>query len=380
MTKVTMKLRCIIGACFGLLMVFASVCSGQSLGQGTASDTPFFELVDVHVSGQNGYHTYRIPAIVVSKQGTVLGFCEGRKSSPSDAGDIDLLLRRSFDGGKSWAKTQLVHEEGGTKPITIGNPCPIADRDGTIHLVFCRNNKRAFYTKSTDDGATFHKSVEITGAFHGFDFAWTRLATGPSHGIQMRSGRIIVPVWINDRIGHYYRSAVIYSDDAGKTWAAGGIVKPAIRDCSECMAVELADGSLLLNMRNKSAKCRAVTRSTDGGKTWSDPKLIEDLVDPECQAAIIRFDCNGSGRKSGILFSNAASLSRDQMTVKLSSDGGKTWPVAKLIYPGPAAYSDLAVTGDKTILCFFERGSKRYYEKLTLARFNLKWLMSRETK
>ncbi len=356
------------------LMTSDSVLAGEDAGRDIPGDAALVEQTDVFVSGQDGYHTYRIPALVVSKQGTVLAFCEGRKTSSADHGDIDLLLRRSFDGGKSWQETQLVHEEGGAAKTTIGNPCPIVDRDGTIHLIFSRNNARAFYMKSVDDGATFSVLREITDAFRAFNFEWTRLASGPGHGIQTRSGRIVVPVWLNDRIGHNYRAAVIYSDDAGATWTAGGIVKPTIRDCNECMAVERADGSLLLNMRNKSARCRAVAFSTDGGITWTEPKLIEELVDPVCQASIVRFSSGNSDRKSSILFCNAASRDRDHMTAKLSYDEGDSWPIAKLIHAGPSAYSDLAIAKDKTILCLFEKGLKHPYEKLTIARFSLEWL------
>lgn len=356
------------------LMNSDSVLAGKNAGRAIRSEAAFVEQTDVFVSGQGGYHTYRIPALVVSNQGTVLAFCEGRKTGSADHGDIDLLLRRSFDGGKSWQETQLVHEEGGAAKITIGNPCAIVGRDGTIHLIFSRNNARAFYTRSVDDGATFSVPREITDAFRAFSFEWTRLASGPGHGIQTRAGRIVVPVWLNDRIGHDYRSAVIYSDDAGATWSAGGIVKPTIRDCNECMAVERVDGSIHLNLRNKSAKCRAIAFSTDGGTTWAEPKLIEELVDPVCQASIVRFNSGDSDCKSGILFCNAASPSRDHMTVKLSYDEGDSWPVARLIHAGPSAYSDLAITKDKTILCLFENGTKRPYEKLTVARFNLAWL------
>ncbi len=374
MMKLAMKRGGLVCVHVIFFMTTVSVLAGEDAGRVTRADAAFVEQTDVFVSGQDGYHTYRIPALVVSKQGTVLAFCEGRKTSSADHGDIDLLLRRSFDGGKSWQETQLVHEEGGAAKLTIGNPCAIVDREGAIHLIFSRNNARAFYTKSVDDGATFSVPREITGAFRAFSFEWTRLASGPGHGIQTRSGRIIVPVWLNDRIGQNYRSAVVYSDDAGATWTAGGIVKPTIRDCNECMAVERADGSLLLNMRNKSAKCRAVAISTDGGVTWTEPKLIEELVDPVCQASIVRFGSRNSGRKSTILFCNAASRSRDHMTVKLSYDEGDSWPIAKLIHAGPSAYSDLAIARDKTILCLFEKGSKHPYEKLTVARFNIEWL------
>lgn len=370
------KRRCLVCVLVVFFVTSNSALGGEDAGRDSRGDAPFVEQSDVFVSGQDGYHTYRIPALVVSKQGTVLAFCEGRKTSSADHGDIDLLLRRSFDGGKSWQETQLVHEEGGAAKITIGNPCAIVDRDGTIHLIFSRNNARAFYVKSVDDGATFSVPREITDAFRAFSFEWTRLASGPGHGIQTRAGRIVVPVWLNDRIGKNYRSAVIYSDDAGATWTAGGMVKPTIRDCNECMAVERVDGSIHMNLRNKSAKCRAVASSTDGGITWTEPTLIEELVDPICQASIVRFSSRSGDGKGGILFSNAASRSRDHMTVKLSYDGGDSWPIAKLIHPGPSAYSDVAIAKDKTILCLFERGSKHPYEKLTVARFSPKWLTS----
>ncbi len=334
---------------------------------------PFLEQHAVFVSGEGGYHTYRIPVMSGSKKGTVLAFCEGRKAGSSDAGDIDLLVRRSFDGGKTFQPTQVIHEEGGEAKITIGNPCPVVDTTGTIHLLFARNNRRAFHIKSTDDGATFSSPVEITEAFRGFDeFPWTRLATGPVHGILTRKGRMVVPVWINDKICRNYRSAVIYSDDNGSTWTAGGIVQP-LKDCNECTVVEAADGSLLLNMRTqgKKPRARAVAVSHDGGVTWGQPKHIDELVCPQSQAALLRFSYAEGDQKSRILFSNPDSATREQMrmAVKLSYDEGRTWPVAKLLSTKGANYSDLAVTGDKTILCLYEGGGK-----LTLARFNLAWL------
>ena len=142
------------------------------------------QQVDVFQSGTEGYRTYRIPAVVLSNKGTVLAFCEGRKTSSSDAGDIDLMLRRSTDGGRTWQPMQLVYEEGGTAKITIGNPCPVVERTtGTIWLPFCRNNDRVFITKSTDDGLTWNKPIEITRQVKKPEWRW--YATGPGHGIQL---------------------------------------------------------------------------------------------------------------------------------------------------------------------------------------------------
>jgi sialidase-1 len=330
----------------------------------SAADTDFAQQ-DLFVSGQGGYHTYRIPAIIVSRKGTVLAFCEGRKSSAADHGDIDLLLRRSFDGGKTWRPVQLVHEEGGTEPVTIGNPCPIAGADGTIHLLFCRNNARAFYVRSTDEGAAFSSPVEITAALRGLAFSWNRLGTGPVHGIQTRKGRLVAPLWLNVKIGSGYRSAVAVSDDGGETWKPGGVVPPAVDDCNEGTVVELGDGALWFNLRNRQAKCRAAAISRDGGQSWTEPRLVGDLVDPQCQGSVLNVTARPSS--NCLLFSNAADMKRKRLTLKLSNDNGGHWSVARTLFAGPAAYSDLAVSMGGVVLCLFECGERHPYERIRLA-------------
>lgn len=330
------------------------------------------EQTDVYVGGTGGYHTYRIPAVVVSKQGTVLAFCEGRKTGRGDAGDIDLLLRRSSDGGKTWQRTQLVHEEGGTAKITIGNPCPIVDRKtGTIHLLFSRNNQRAFYTTGRDDGQTWTKPREITQRFKAFDFAWTRLATGPGHGIQLRggphAGRLVAPIWLNERKGGQYRSAVLLSDDGGKTWRAGGIAPPLSPKQNECMVAETDGGTLYLNMRATPVKKRTTTWSHDGGESWTQPKQVSPLVGPVCQASVVRVP-KGNGGDAQFVFANPASRNRERLTLRLSTDGCRTWSDGLVLEKGHAAYSDLCVLPDGRIGCLYERGEKHPYQKLTLAR------------
>ena len=323
--------------------------------------------VPLFVAGEGGYHTYRIPAITVSARGTVLVFCEGRKTSPRDNGDIDLLMRRSVDGGKTWQPTQLVYEEGGNQPITIGNPCPISAADGTVHVLFCRNNRRAFYIKTNDDGRTFSKPREITEALRSFEFPFTRLGTGPGHGIQTTAGRLLAPLWLNDRIGHDYRSGVAYSDDDGMTWHAGGLVPADVKGLNEGMVAALPGGKMLINMRNRQAKCRAVASSDDGGLSWNRPQLVEALIDPQCQGALLRVPDSDPAQ---LLFSNAADLKRLRLTVRLSADSGRTWSTGQLLYAGPSAYSDLAVAPDGTILCLYERGQKSPYEQIILAGMN----------
>ena len=167
-------------------------------------------------------------------------------------------------------------------------------------------------------------------------------------------------------------SHVFYSDDHGASWKLGGSLS---EKTDECTAVEAADGRVYLNARSYHGKNRrAYAWSEDGGETWSDVKLDEALIEPVCQASVIRFTDAKRHGKNRVLFSNPASKQRVRMTVRVSCDECRTWSAGKVIHAGPAAYSDLCVQPDKTICCLYERGERTAYEKITLARFNLAWL------
>ena len=341
--------------------------------------------LEVFRSGDEGYHTYRIPALITTSKGTLFAFCEGRKNSRSDTGNIDLLLKRSFDNGKTWTKSQVIADH---REDTIGNPCPVIDRDtGTIWLLLTGNpgfmgkrvivhsygwgTRTVWLTKSTDDGTTWAPLVEITKIAK--EPHWTWYATGPGGGVQLSSGRLLVPCDHHEGLGSMVPySHVLYSDDHGKTWQRGGTVG---RDTHECQAVELEDGSVLLNMRSYHGEHRrAIARSRDGGLTWSKVKLCEALIEPVCQGSFVRFMKASESSKNRVLFSNPAATERIKMTVRVSYDEGETWAVSKLLHGGPSAYSSLAILPDKTIGCLYERGDKSPYEKITLARFNIEWL------
>ncbi|WNQ11320.1 sialidase family protein [Paenibacillus aurantius] len=328
-------------------------------------------------AGDLGYHTYRIPSLLVTKEGTVLAFCEARKNGAGDAGDIDVVLKRSLDHGKTWEPVRVIADEGAN---TIGNPCPVQDREtGTIWLLLCRNAedghekdilagkaaRDVLVMKSDDDGLTWSEPRDITADVK--RPGWTWYAAGPCHAVQLQSGRLLVPcnhAVLNPETGTSgpYTAHVIYSDDHGETWRIGGI---AGEYTNECALAELPDGSVYLNMRSYHGKNRrAVSWSRDGGLTWSDLILDEALIEPVCQGSLIE---DGSG---GVLFSNPAGTKRENLTVRRSSDGGRTWTVLKELHKGPAAYSDLAVAADGTILCLYECGEERPYERLVLARFD----------
>ncbi|RPI96845.1 MAG: exo-alpha-sialidase [Chloroflexi bacterium] len=349
------------------------------------------QLSEVFVFGQDGYHTYRIPAMVVTTHGTVLAFCEGRKAGRGDAGRIDLLLKRSTDHGSSWSPQQVVWSDGEN---TCGNPAPVvdqatgvvwllmtwnlgADKEAAIDRGASRDTRRVYVAHSKDDGRTWSTPKEITAAIKKPDWRW--YATGPVNGIQLtrgpRRGRLVIPAnhtATNLQGQVVSRSHIIYSDDHGASWQLGGLED---EKTNESTVVELADGSLLHNMRNyRGTNRRAVARSHDAGGTWSAVAEDAALIEPVCQASILRATWPENQVRSRILFSNPASAKREHLTVRASYDEGLTWPVSRVLHAGPSAYSCLTILQDRTVACLFERGEKSPYETITLARFPLPWL------
>jgi sialidase-1 len=186
----------------------------------------------------------------------------------------------------------------------------------------------------------------------------------------------VVPCCYADAKTKAYSSHVIYSDDHGKTWRLGG--SSPLDRTDESAVVELADGRLMLNMRHSGGEkmARMVCLSRTDGVTWEDQHYDETLVEPACQGSILRYSWPEQGGASRILFSNPADAKqRDKMTVRLSTDEGKTWPTARMLYAGPAAYSSLAPLPDGSIGCLYERGQQHPYQTITLALFSLDWLL-----
>jgi len=337
------------------------------------------------IQGQGGYNNYRIPALLTTQAGTLLAFCEGREGG--DSSDIDLLVRRSKDGGKTWSRKQVVWDEGRN---VCGNPCPVQDRDtGVIWLLLTWNDssfsnselhqgkgdadRRVFVCASKDDGDTWSEPKDITATTKKEDWWW--YATGPGVGIQLQEGahkgRLVIPCDFTSKDG--YGSHVILSDDHGATWQLGGVIPGG---CNECQVAELANGTLMLNarMQRNSEKKRGIVTSTDGGLTWSALRFDGTLIEPVCQASVLRYSLATDGDKNRLLFSNPASTTdRINMTVRLSYDEGQTWPVSRLLHDGPSAYSCLAVLPDGDIGCLYEGGKTRYGE-IVFARFSLEWL------
>jgi len=375
--------------CFVLILV-GPVVFGQT-AQEPMSDTPV--VIDLFVSGTEGYHTYRIPSIIATPKGTLLAFCEGRKNSRGDSGDIDLLLKRSEDNGKTWSRSQIVWDDAEN---TCGNPCAVVDAEtgkiwlfstwnlGTDHekeigAGTSKDTRRVYVLHSDDEGENWSAPLDITQEAKKDTWRW--YATGPGVGIQLlhgpRKGRLIIPgnhsypecEPKNNMGGH-----VLYSDDHGENWRISEPIQPGI---NESQVVELSDGRVMLNSRNYRYKgTRAVTISPDGGQQWPYISYISELQEPQCQASILRYSPNSFSPKSILLFSNPNHGSkRINMSVRLSLDEGQTWPIAKTLCDSHSAYSCLVVLPDGRIGCLYEAGEKHPYEKIVLHAVSLDWLM-----
>lgn len=399
--------------CLGLGLALAA-------GHAGFAAAPFLEKSTVFQAGRGGYAFYRVPGLVVTAKGTVLSYCEARRTGRSDWENIDLLLRRSTDAGKTWDAPRkmasvpgphrknpvaLTRGKAAADEVTYSNPVALASRDGTVHFLFCYEFNRCFYTRSTDDGATFSTPVEFTAALEGFRpaFAWQVVALGPMHGIELAGGRLVVALWLalGTQGSGFQPSAVatITSDDQGRTWQCGDIAIPPTAEWinpNSPAVVELADGRVMINTRNESkANRRLVTVSPDGATRWSRPRFDDALPEPICEGSLVRLSVQSAGSRSRLLFANPRNLARADgaeapgkardrrnLSVHLSYDDGQSWPAIKSLEPGDAQFSDLGVLPDGTILCLYESGQTEgqlsfaghNVQFLTLARFNLEWL------
>ncbi len=337
---------------------------------------PSIEQQPLFEAGKDGYVKYRIPSLVVTSRGTVLALCEARKKSGHDWDDVDLALRRSTDHGRTWSKLQIIAEQG---ELTINQPCPVIDHQtGTIWLPLCRGSKpglgnaEVLLMKSTDDGQTWSRPVSIHQSVA--DPSWTFIGTGPGHGIQLKSGRLLIPCWfdLTPTCGEVQSSCCIYSDDHGETWKRG---EPLTRNaCDECDIVELEDGTVYLNARSHSQKQRAYAFSKDGGHSWSAVQYDPNQPEPCCDGALIRLsDSRHLDRNRVLVACPTNPDTRAHIRVRMSYDECQTWPIASEPLAHFGGYSDLAVTGDRQILCLYEDfGENRF--NLVLAKFNVEWL------
>lgn len=350
------------------------------------SDSPKLRQKNLAEYGTGDYPSYRIPALTVTNRGTLLAAFDGRRGMADLPDNITSLIRRSTNGGRTWKPVHVVRS--GPKPNGYGDPSLIVDRTtGRLFHFHAASVNTGFpdsttgndpsdpnilqtdYSYSDDDGRTWN-SCRITQDLK--DPAWGGIFASSGQGIQLTSGkyagRLVQQYTLLIDGGEYAVSA--YSDDHGASWSMGDPVGPGM---NENKSVELADGRLMLNVR--ASPHRLVAYSHDGGKTWSDPKPDREQTDPDDNGSIIRYAPNAKPSdptSHWLLMSHNDDASlRRRLTVKMSCDDGKTWPISRVVHRGSSAYSTLVRQADGSIGVFYERNG---YRDLTYASFGLRWL------
>lgn len=348
---------------FVLLLAAVNPIASESPSSRKVASAPF-------VARKEGYVAYRCPTLAVSAKGTVLAFCEGRVNSHKDEDDMDVVLKRSTDGGRTWGPLQVLANDG-RNPCKC--QCPVVLPSGRILLVWLwnkwipsktdRTTRDVYVMHSDDDGVTWSQPRNITTSVYQPEWKW--YGTGPCHAIVKRSephqGRIVVPARHNTKQTHMV-SHIIHSDDNGETWQIGGSVPRP--QTSECTVAELSNGDLMLNSRNQNGKedYRVASISKDGGATFSEMWLETQLVEPRgCQGSLLFHSLNPMTGKGRIVFSNPANREvRADGTLKLSEDDGRTWTksfrYAQKPAPNFTGYSDIAVMPDGSVGILYERG------------------------
>ncbi|ANP54925.1 sialidase-1 [Streptomyces griseochromogenes] len=356
-----------------------------------------------YVSGAGGYHTYRIPAMVRTGHGTVLAFAEGRHDGAGDSGDIDVVLRRSADGGCTWGPLTVVAAgEGNTR----GNPAPVVDpRSGAVVLVTSYNSgavteaqimrgetgeergRRVFVQRSWDDGRHFTSPKEITAEVKRRGWRW--YATGPGHGVALtrgpHTGRLLIPA--NHSAAppagshdtgvesKYYGGHALYSDDEGRTWHLGFVddTYDGVTNANETSAAQLPDGRVYFNSRQQNGKAvghRIDAYSRDGGQTLERPYAVQPTLNdvPVVQGSVLQLH----GHEAPLLFSApSVPTARRAMALWSSTDDGHTFTKLQTLSAERAAYSDLVQLGSDTVGVLYETGAKGTYDTIEFRRLSV---------
>ena len=241
-----------------------------------------FEQGTLFTAREDNIRGFRIPGIVVTKAGSVLAFTEGRISSMNDHAASHIVMKRSVDNGQSWGPIEIVVES--TESKSWSNPVPVVEQEsGIIYLFYTlnigNNSSQVFYISSQNDGVTWSAPMEITSLFDEDPLERSFHLTGPGHGIQLSSGRLLVVVWhrhatTKSEEERDYGASTIYSDDGGQTWEMGGYLEVDSETdtaTDESRILELEDGTVVMNSRSSLETRRMIATSDDGGETWTKP-------------------------------------------------------------------------------------------------------------
>jgi len=354
----------------------------------------------------DGPTVHRIPSLALSTKGTVLAFADKRKGSDGDFGhDTDVVLKRSLDGGRTWQPEQTLATETG---VCFHSGPALVDRETEHIFKFYRYVPAAiknhqmlienyehwvaegfgnYYVTSDDDGASWSDPVKLDLSHPD---AVARLGLGNGlRGAQLSSGRLVIPCsyWHSTELTKEESARVflLYSDDHGETWH-NGTDGPRDGISIEVAILATADDEIYLNHRTWQPH-RIVAWTKGQGTELAEHRVDEALPESICHASLARYSFAADGERDRMLFCNPAVANeqgglsfktRRELTVRLSYDEGRTWPVSRLLEPGRAAYSDILTLPDGTILCIYETGPENCHQDIQQARFNLAWLTAAE--
>lgn len=327
------------------------------------------------------YPNYRIPSFTAMPDGTLIAIAEGRTGDdPGFGGDIDLVAKRSFDGGATWGSIQIIESfDGGT----VSNPTTVLDQSnsrlwvlynrwegtlGTTDSLPGTTNNTAWARYTDDSGQTWSDPIDITLATKDFD-NWNAVGFGPGSGIQASNGRLIIPAarWQNG-----WNTYTVYSDDHGINWQRGQLT-PGGNLSNENQLVELANGHILMDARPNTGidgQPRIITSSTDGGQTWLSP--VTGQAWPNVEIAVERMTLQSKGDDlNRIISTGPRGPSRTDLVVRTSYDEGATYTRERLLHDGYSGYSDLHVLNDGTVGVLYETNQAR---TIMFTRFNREFI------
>lgn len=351
--------------------------------------------ITVFESGMDGYASFRIPAMVKLKTGQLIAFAEGRVEGAGDYGNVDLVYKMSVDSGKTWGGLQIAVDYD---KLQAGNPAPVVDLldprypDGRLFLFYNTGDnhenevrkgnglREVWYISSTDQGLSWTEPVNITTAVHrpnqphrnpayNFEEDWRTYANTPGQAMQFVSGDYAGRIFVAANHssgdpqpnGRDYQAHGYYSDDHGSTFHLSPTIP--LPGSNESMAAQISENGLYMNSRNQqgNVKQRIVSYSPNGGTSWTSSHYDPHLPDPVNQGSTTSILLD-DGRFLLAFCNTADTLKRNNLTLRLSKDGGKTWFFNKLIasapkdYPGSsyAAYSDLVFIRPNNIGVLYE--------------------------
>lgn len=361
----------------------------------------------VFKGGQEGHAIYRIPAIIDLPNGELIAFAEGRVNGSDDFGDVNLVMKRSSDQGKSWSGIQTLLD---FDSLQAGNPAPVVDLfdpnhpKGVIYLFYNTGNnheydirmnrgvREVWMMKSFDLGKSWEKPENITLQVHkpnNPDFNpeyknpadWRHYANTPGHAFQFKNGKFKGRIYVaaNHSVGNpqenfaEYQAHGFFTDDHGKSFQVSESIQ--FPGSNESIAAELSSDRMIMSIRNQKGdiRSRILAFSSNGGQSWDEAYFEENLPDPVCQGSIL--DLGMKDGKTILAHSNNANeTDRNQLTVKISFDEGKTWELTIPIdYTGDpsklpwTAYSDLVKLGENSLGIIYERDN---YQEIIFKQVN----------